>query len=199
MTGSAADSDEQLLRRLGQGDEAAFAALYARLSGGVFRFALRMSGSSATAEDVTQETFLALMREPQRFDAARGALASFLYGIARNHVLRHLEKVASHPQWDFRYSESEAPDALSELVLRERAGLVWKAVLALPPHYREVVVLCELESLSYGAAAAALDVAVGTVRSRLHRARELLAEKLRGLDREQPARERREDKTYDAL
>lgn len=198
MTVSPAASDDDLLRRLRAGDEAAFTALYVRRQGGVYRFALRMSGSPAIAEDVMQETFLALIREPERYNSLRGTLSSYLYGIARNHVLRRL-------QGDGKFAAPEdpsvaPPDPLAELMLRERSGLVWRAVLALPPHYREVIVLCELESLSYAAAAEILDCAVGTVRSRLSRARELLGEKLRGLDPPHSARgERRRGETYDAL
>src|SRR3712207_1860148 len=85
-------SDDELLRLMMAGDETAFTALYRRRSGGVYRFALQMSGSEAIAEDVTQEVFLALMSDATRFDSARGSLSSYLYGIARNHVLRRLER-----------------------------------------------------------------------------------------------------------
>src|SRR5215213_7215166 len=85
-------SDDELLRLMMAGDEAAFTALYRRRSAGVYRFALQMSGSEAIAEDVTQEVFLALMSDATRFDSSRGSLSSYLYGIARNHVLRRLER-----------------------------------------------------------------------------------------------------------
>jgi RNA polymerase sigma-70 factor (ECF subfamily) len=190
MAGSRSAGDEEdLLRRLSAGDEAAFATLYSRLGSRVYRFALRMSGSTAIAEDVTQEVFLSLIRQPQRFDATRGSLASFLYGMARNQVLRRLERERPYVGLDETPGETAlrpaGDNALTELLRRERVELVWRALLALPPHYREVVVLCELERLSYAEAAAALDCAIGTVRSRLHRGREKLAEKLRAL--EQPA------------
>src|SRR3982751_1252960 len=84
--------DDELLRLMMAGDEGAFTALYRRRSAGVYRFALQMSGSEAIAEDVTQEVFLALMNDSSRFDSSRGTLASYLYGIARNHVLRRLER-----------------------------------------------------------------------------------------------------------
>jgi RNA polymerase sigma-70 factor (ECF subfamily) len=197
-------SDPDLVRRLHAGDESAFAALYSRLGSGVYRFALRMSGSPALAEDVTQEVFLALIREPGRFDAARGSLASFLYGVARNHVLRRLERerpyLPLHGSGIARAGPPEDADALADLLRRERAGLVWRALLALAPHYREAVVLCDLECLTYDQAARALDCAVGTVRSRLHRGREMLGERLRSLARASPAEARSTRReTRDAL
>src|SRR4051812_30924774 len=85
-------SDEELLRRSANGDEDAFTTLYRRRQPSVFRFALTMSGRKDLAEEVTQDVFLLLIREPQRFDADRGALAAFLMGIARNFVLRHIER-----------------------------------------------------------------------------------------------------------
>jgi RNA polymerase sigma-70 factor (ECF subfamily) len=173
-------TDEDLLQQMLAGDEEAFAALYRRRQAGVFRFALHMSGSAAAAEDVTQEVFLSLMRDAVKFDPRRGSLAAFLYGIARNQVLRALDRHAG------RSSQAEyelaAPDAdpLGHLTRRETVETVRAAVLSLPVHYREVVVLCELHEMDYAQAAAALGCALGTVRSRLHRARGLLAERLRG-------------------
>ena len=86
------ESDEDLLRRSASGDEEAFAALYRRRQAAVYRFALHMSGREEVAEEVTQETFLMLIREPSRFDAGRGSVSSFLFGVARNLVLRQLER-----------------------------------------------------------------------------------------------------------
>src|ERR1044071_6274509 len=83
-------SDSELLRSMLAGDEEALALLYHRRQGGIYRFALQMSGSKTIAEDVTQEVFLFLMREGHVFDPARGSLSSFLLGVARNHVLRRL-------------------------------------------------------------------------------------------------------------
>ena len=168
------------------GDEAAFTALYRRRQAGVYRFALQMSGSEAVAEDVTQEVFLALMSDATRFDSSRGSLASYLYGIARNHVLRRLERerpfvqIVDDPQEGELHIERWATDdnPHDELQRNEMIGRLRQAVLALPEHYREVVVLCDLHEMSYTEAATALDCAVGTVRSRLHRARALLVGKL---------------------
>src|SRR5215831_7059618 len=84
-------SDESLLARMLDGDEEAFTLLYRRRHPSIYRFALRMSGNHAVAEDVTQEVFMALIRDGGRFDAARGSFAAFLYGIARNHLHKRWE------------------------------------------------------------------------------------------------------------
>ena len=83
-------SDNELLRSMLAGDEEALALLYRRRQGGVYRFALQMSGSKSIAEDVTQEVFLFLMRDGHVFDPTRGSLSAFLFGVTRNYVLRRL-------------------------------------------------------------------------------------------------------------
>ena len=190
---------EVLLPRAAAGDEDAFRALYRQLSGCVYRFALHMSGNAGLAEEVTQETFLVLIRDPGRFDASRGTtLKSFLYGVARNHTLRALEKESrftpfADPGEDARGElagpgiASPIADANEDLLRREEIARVRRAVLALPSVYREAVVLCDLQELSYEEAAHALNCAPGTLRSRLHRGRELLAARLRASERTQAA------------
>jgi RNA polymerase sigma-70 factor (ECF subfamily) len=187
-------SDDELLRMMRAGDESAFVALYRRKQGVIYRFALRMSGSESVAEDVTQEVFLHLMRGGN-FDGERGSLQSYLFGIARNQVLRRLErdrtfKLVSLDGNGKDYG-TELPliesltivgDPLGDLTRRETIESVRQAVLALPPHYREVVVLCDLHEMSYQEAADILDCAIGTVRSRLHRARAILVERLQELN-----------------
>jgi RNA polymerase sigma-70 factor, ECF subfamily len=178
--------DSELLRSMLAGDEQAFALLYRRRQGNVYRFALQMSGSKSIAEDVTQEVFLFLMREGHVFDPERGSLTAFLLGVARNHVLRRmrvdqfLTPIGDDDDADagLPIMETNLPP-LDNLVRAETVELVRKAVLSLPARYREVVVLCELQDVSYGEAAEILDCAIGTVRSRLHRARALLLAKLR--------------------
>jgi RNA polymerase sigma-70 factor (ECF subfamily) len=187
----ATPSDEDLLRQARAGDEDAFTELYRRRQAGVYRFALQMSGSRALAEDVTQEVFMALIREGDRFDGSRGSLAGYLYGIARNQVLRRLERERVFIPIAETVEESDlnlpasliAPgDPLGDLTRNEVVESIRNAVLRLPAHYREVIVLCELHEMSYAEAAEVIGCAVGTVRSRLHRARALLVEKLRGTE-----------------
>ncbi|HEX8633872.1 MAG TPA: RNA polymerase sigma factor [Pyrinomonadaceae bacterium] len=190
MRPSPEHSDEELLRLTAAGDADAFTALYRRRQAGIYRFALQMCGSQGIAEDVTQEVFMTLVRESQLFDPTRGTLSSYLYGVARNQVLRRLEKERHFVAMADETTEDggatsgathpvAADDPLAELARSELIETVRQAVLTLPAHYREVVVLCELHELSYAEAASALGCAVGTVRSRLHRARALLVERLR--------------------
>ena len=87
-------TDYDLLLDMLSGDEEAFTSLYRRRQGPVFRFALQMTGNVLIAEDVTQEVFMALLSKTARYDPARGSLASFLYGVARNLVLRRIENTA---------------------------------------------------------------------------------------------------------
>jgi RNA polymerase sigma-70 factor (ECF subfamily) len=178
-------SDADLLRLMMAGDEAAFTTLYRRRQGGIYRFALQMTGSPALAEDVTQEVFLVLMRQAVRFDPERGTVASFLYGIARNHMLRRLEQerrfvalAADDEDGGTIENLCAESDPHAELASKEAVETVRRAVLSLPERYREAVVLCDLHELSYEDAANIIDCAVGTLRSRLHRGRALLSEKL---------------------
>ncbi len=190
MTPSTHPSDGDLLRRMVAGEEEAFVTLYRRRQGALYRFALHMSGNPSIAEEVTQEVFLALIRQAKQFDPAKGSLSSLLFGIARNHVLRCLERdrwYAPLPDDLPENGSSPGPgctpaaqeDPLDGLTQKETIERLRQAVLALPENYREVVVLCDLQEMSYAEAAEALACAVGTVRSRLHRARALLEEKLR--------------------
>lgn len=180
------ERDDALLKRSAKGDEHAFTELYRRHQGTLYRFALRMTGSSWAAEEIVQDVFIMLVREPKKYDADRGTLGAFLYGVARNRIMKHLERAPrafsldeggeagrdSHPQ----LQDQMTPARWAEL--RERREQVRAAVLELPQEFREAVVLCELEEMSYDEAACALDCPVGTIRSRLHRGRALLLAKL---------------------
>jgi RNA polymerase sigma-70 factor (ECF subfamily) len=184
-------SDSELLRSMLAGDEEALALLYRRRQAGIYRFALQMCGLPAIAEDVTQDVFIFLMREGQAFDPGRGSLNAFLLGVTRNYVLRRLrgEQFLTPIADDFEedaLAEQSTTDSgpLDNLTRAETIETVRRAVLSLPERYREVVVLCELENMSYVEAAEVLGVAIGTIRSRLHRARALLLEKLRPVDEE---------------
>jgi RNA polymerase sigma-70 factor (ECF subfamily) len=180
-------SDLDLLQLMMAGDEDAFAMIYRRRQGGVYRFVLHMSGSQSVAEDVTQEVFIVLMREAGRFDPSRGSLAAYLHGIARNHVLRRIEQdrlyvpLADSPEDGGGASATLIAngDPLGDLTRNETIQELRHSILVLPPHYREAIVLCELHEMSYVEAASVIGCAVGTLRSRLHRARALLVERLR--------------------
>ena len=181
-------SDAELLRLTIAGEEHAFAALYDRHQGAVYRFALLMSGAVNIAEEVTQEVFLLLMREPQRYDPGRGALPTYLYGVARNYVLRSLKR--ERPYVPLLEAPENGPpgtpfmaeeDPLDDCTRNEVIKLVRQAVLTLPERYREVVVLCDFQELSCADAAAALDCPIGTINSRLHRGHAMLVMKLRSV------------------
>jgi RNA polymerase sigma-70 factor, ECF subfamily len=155
-------------------DRETFTALYRTHEGAVFRFALSMSGDRAAAAEVTQDVFVWLLHHPDSFDPARGELSSFLLGVARKFLQRRGRN-------DRRLVPlKEGAHAVMEPPEDEQAGVeaLRAAIAALPLRYREVVVLCDLEGLTYEEAAVAAGCAVGTVRSRLHRARQFLGRKL---------------------
>jgi RNA polymerase sigma-70 factor (ECF subfamily) len=125
---------------------------------------------------VVQELFLALIREARGYDPARGELRSYLYGMARRLILRRLR--VEPPADEDTPEPAVEDDPFERLDLEERLALVRTAVAALPASYREVIALCDLEELSYADAAATMGCAVGTVRSRLHRARAMLLNRM---------------------
>ncbi len=180
--------DDGLLRLISTGDEAAFLKFYDRHQGSVYRFALQMSGKPEIAEEVTQDVFVAVMKSA-KYDPTRGSVPAFLYGISRNLVLRSLERerpyltVLDDPDGEYAGGMADQHDLVGELTRTQQIERLRKAVLALPPPYREVVVLCDLHEIDYAEAAAAVGCAIGTIRSRLHRARALLMDKMRAGER----------------
>ena len=174
--------DVGLLEAARRGDADAFAGLFDRYQGQIFRYAAHMCGRDA-ADDVVQETFLAVLRGTGRYDASRGPVVSYLFGIARHLVLKRL--TSREPVgFDDDLAEGanvireDSPSVLDSLTRAETVTAVRLAIQSLPHAYREAVVLCELQELSYEAAAGIVDCPVGTIRSRLHRAKALLMSKL---------------------
>src|SRR5438445_11273780 len=137
MTGEPEEiSDGELLERAAAGDEEAFTSLYRRRQGAVYRFALQMSGRRSVAEEMTQEVFLAVIRDAGKFDASRGAALSYLYGIARNQVWRRLDRdrpyVAIPEESEADAAQWTAPeDTLGDLTRNETIESIRQAVLAL--------------------------------------------------------------------
>ena len=176
--------DQELLRQLAKGNEDAFRTLYERYQGRIYRFALHMSGNPATGEETTQEVFLALMGKPKGYDPAKGSLAGYLFGMARNITRRAMQETADDISLDDddterdEFAVADGLDVLEELTNGELLSALRQAVLTLPEPYREAVVLCDLEELSYQEAAELLECSQGTVASRLNRARSLLKKKL---------------------
>ena len=189
------DQDEELLKRSSRGDEEAFTNLYRRHADVLYRFVFRMTGSSWGAEEIVQDVFMTLVREPGKYDPERGTLPAFLFGIARNKIMKHNERLPR----EISLVERQEDGSGGGLVLRdsftpamwaeqrERLEKVRAAVMELPVEFRETVVLCELEEMSYEQAARLLDCPIGTIRSRLHRGRALLLAKLEML-RDAPRR-----------
>lgn len=155
--------------------EAAYRSLGPRL----LRFAQALGASREHAAEAVQETFLKLLRQPDLFDPARGSLEAFLYGMTRNR-LRELRREPLGDPLEPEFAE-EGTSLLEGLTQRQRIESVRQAIATLPAHYREVLVLVEIEEQSYETVAQALDLALGTVRSRLSRARGLLEQKLKGV------------------
>jgi RNA polymerase sigma-70 factor (ECF subfamily) len=180
-------SDADLLKAALAGDEGAFVSLYQKLKDGIFRYAFYMTNSVAAAEEVTQDVFVALLKEGSNYREERGDVGAFVFGISRNFVrrLRRRERIYySLPDDDAiqRLAAGLAtdPEALQLNLIRNQAQeRVRTAVRSLPDRYAQVIVLCDLCEFSYAEAAARLDCAVGTVRSRLNRAHALLAKKLK--------------------
>ena len=161
------------------GETEALAELFQRRQQTVYRFALHLTGSPAVADDVTQDVFIAVLRDAGKFDAGRASVAAWLCGIARNFVRRRLgdTRETSFDDGAFK-APAVTPDPLGDLTTAEQIEALRRSVLTLPLGYREALVLCDLQELSYADAAAALNCPIGTVRSRLHRARALLVEKI---------------------
>jgi RNA polymerase sigma-70 factor, ECF subfamily len=181
MTRESPGGDEELVRRLLRGDEDAFTSLYRKCSGAVYRFALYMTGDRHSAEEITQDTFMFLLANGSSYDAGRGSLLAWLLGVARNGSRRLLAKRGESDALD-NSAESDIPDEgdlFEEFARRELIEAVRSIVGSLPSPLREVVILCELQELEYKEAATVLRCPVGTVRSRLNRARGLLISKLK--------------------
>lgn len=180
------ERDDVLLRRAAKGDEEAFLLIYRRYQAAMYRFALRMTGNTWAAEEIVQDVFMTLMRDPKKYDATRGALGAFLYGVARNRVMKHLERLPREISLEEKNEDGTGSGIVLQdastpalwLEKRERMRQVRDAVQELPVEFREAVVLCELEELSYEEAAQMAGCPIGTIRSRLHRGKALLMAKL---------------------
>ena len=182
----AQDRDDLLLRRAAKGDEDAFALLYRRHQGALYRFALRMTGSAWGAEEIVQDVFMTLIRDPKKHDPERGSVGALLFGIARNRVMKHLERIPREVPLEEKNEDGTGSGIVLQdsftpamwVEKRERMHQVRAAVFELPAEFREAVVMCELEEMSYLEAAQTTGCPIGTIRSRLHRGRALLLAKL---------------------
>lgn len=169
--------DSELVRRAQGGEREAFALLYRRHQAVIYRFACAMTGSATVAEDVVQDVFLALMRDLKRYDRDRAPLRTYLVGIARNVIRFRWRSVRHLLSLDHAGEAASADDPGATLSASEETRHLRRCLGALPGRYREVIVLCDLQELDYADAAAVLGIPIGTVRSRLHRARRMLLER----------------------
>jgi RNA polymerase sigma-70 factor, ECF subfamily len=179
---AAEPSDPELVERARGGEREAFGFLYRRHQAYVYRFARAMTGSSPLAEDIVQEVFLVLMRDLDRYDPSRAALRTYLFGIARNlsrYKIRTLRRLLPLDHADDAAGSEDPSAALSA---NDETRHLRRCVRGLPARYREVIVLCDLQELDYTETAVVLNVPIGTVRSRLHRGRQLLIERMRRSD-----------------
>ena len=172
---------DELIARIASGDREAFAELYRLYRPDVYRFAVHMCGSPALAEDIVQDVFVAVIGAAGRYRAGRSGALPWLLGIANNHVRRwrHSRMLLPIPREQVRLAA--VIDPVGDLTRERHEAELTRALLSLPARYREVIVLCDLQELSYEAAASGLGCAVGTVRSRLHRGRAQLARALDGI------------------
>jgi RNA polymerase sigma-70 factor (ECF subfamily) len=179
-------SDAELLERIGAGGEEAFIELYRRRRHDVFKFAYALARSVSIAQDVTQDTFLNVLEHGSRYDAEKGTVRAWLYGCARHIVLDRF-RADSRLAGGTRREEEIACNGEDEVFRDQQVRRLHAEIMQLPLEYREALVLCELAELSYAETATALGCPVGTVRSRLHRARALLAQGLGSHDSAAPA------------
>jgi len=173
-------TDDVLIKRLAAGDPTALWLIYERHQGVVFRFIYRVAGSRDLAEDLTHDAFVALMLRPQDYDATRASLRTYLCGIVRN--LERTQRRRRRPEAELPHeavtqSQSIA-DPLSSLMRHELARRVQQAVLELKPLLREVLVLIEYEGFTLAETASVVGTRIGTVKTRLHRARAAMRQAL---------------------
>jgi RNA polymerase sigma-70 factor (ECF subfamily) len=167
-------TDEQLIARAARGDGTAFELLYEHHWSAVYSYAWLLARSVADAEDITQESFLALIRKPGAFDPARAQLRTWLIAVARRQYLGRCRNLGRETGVEDLEAADTAPGFEEELIRLERAEAVRQAVGALPQLQREAVYLFEFEGLSLAEIAAILNIEANAVKARLHRARQQL-------------------------
>lgn len=180
--------DARLVERCLRGDQKAYADLLERYRRPVYAIVRRMVPNDEEARDIAQEAFIKAFRKLDTYDTTR-SFANWLFRIASNLVIdRHRRrKLVTVPlvrtgrdgeeerTWD---TESGGPSPAEEFSDRERGARLGKIIDSLPPGYRAVIVLRHLESRSYDEIAEILELPLGTVKARIHRAHKLLREKL---------------------
>lgn len=186
------EEDRALIVRAKGGDEKAFRTLLKRYERSVYSICLRMASNREEALDLAQEAFIKVFSTLDKYDPAF-AFSSWLYKITSNLCIdflrkRRIETVAMDEpvrgeKGDYIRQYQSPMDNPEALALRkERSSLVVDAIGQLPPHYRIILLLRHQEALSYEEIASVLGIPLGTVKARIHRAREMLKGKLKGKD-----------------
>jgi RNA polymerase sigma-70 factor (ECF subfamily) len=176
--------DGQTIEGLRRGEEGAFTAVVDLLLGPIYRFLLRLSSNPGVAEDLTQETFLAVWQSIGSF-GGKSQFRTWVFGIAYRQFLRYRDKrKVETVQLDETRREGDAVDPEVLLLESDQQQRARQAIYALPDPYREGFCLVHLEGLNYREAAEILGVPVGTVKSRMNVAFKLLREKLGGSEGE---------------
>lgn len=179
------EGDGELLERCRRGDEAAWRELLTRHSRKVFGLCYRFAGRVDEAEDLTQEVFLRVYQNLDRYRSGAGAFSTWLMTVARNHAIDHYRRRREECQrrddraegeMELLPSGDEGP--VMALERKERVQLVQRGLRALPEDLREPIVLCDLQGLPYEEVAKVLALPIGTVKSRLNRGRLELAKRL---------------------
>jgi RNA polymerase sigma-70 factor (ECF subfamily) len=177
-------TDADLLSRCRSGDEAAWHALVALHTRKVFGLAYRFTGRVDEAEDLTQEVFVKVYQTLERYREADGPFGGWLMAVARNHAIdqyRRRKQERTRRSDDTAVLERMAAPGEHPIVgleRQERAGIVHRGLRALPPDLRLPLILCDLQGLPYDEIAAELSLPLGTVKSRINRARIELAKRL---------------------
>lgn len=176
---------QHLIERSCDGDEKAFSEIYFLLKDSIYGFAYRMTNQSQIAEEITQEVFLFFIEQPEKYSASKGSLFSFLCGVARNKILNYLKKSGTRLEANAFETEhfdllatSNGNSPVTDLLLKEIGDRIEKSIAMLSPFQREVLLLREIEDLSYDEIAKITETSVGVVKGRLYRARQTLAVEL---------------------
>jgi RNA polymerase sigma-70 factor (ECF subfamily) len=173
-------TDEELVAQFLSGNREAFAHLYRRYYERTYRLAYGMTGDRAAAEDMAQEVFMRVYERLEQFEG-RARFSTWFYRVTINHCLRRRERTAAI-RAETPLDEGSEPGAsprVDEGIFQEQVHLqVHRALLSLRPVPRMIVVLKDIEGLSYGEIAERMNCSEGTVASRLNRARRLLGRKL---------------------
>lgn len=188
MGGFTECADEQLMRRLCDGDDEALAVLVERYQNDVFRFSMHFLGDRETAKEITQEVFLRVFTARDRFDPTR-VFYPWMLRIAKNMCLNALKRRKTVPMESLEGLEHRSDSTLDywpspatahpleSILTDERRKALLRTVYSLPPEPREVLVMRYLEGMSSPEIAEVLEITEGAVRTRLHRALAQLRER----------------------